>query len=136
MALFDDLKSKVTEMSKSAMQKSNEIVEVTKINLAIGDAQSEIDKVLKDVGEIIYGAYQEGANFGEEIESKCIKVDEIIENINGMKEKLAELKKVKICPNCEGENEPNATFCSKCGNKMDTDVDEVVVEEVEDLEEE
>ncbi len=129
MALFDDLKSKVTEMSKSAMQKSNEIVEVTKINLAIGDAQSEIDKILKDMGKIIYDAYLEGENFGEEIESKCTKISEIIDNINDMKEKLAELKRVKICPNCEGENEPNATFCSKCGNKMDIEVESEELEE-------
>lgn len=119
MTLFNEIKNKVTQTAKSAMQKSNEIFEITKINMSIGDAQLQMDKLFRDVGKIIYDAYREGDQFSDEITKKCSQVDNLVEQIKEMKERVAQLKKVKICPNCESENQPDAVFCSKCGRKIE-----------------
>lgn len=118
---FTQFKNKVTETAKSAMQKSNEIFEVTKINMSIGDAQVEIDKILKDIGQILYDSYQNGESVSDEVADKCVQVDEVVEKIKEMKVRLMELKNVIICSNCENENQPDDLFCSKCGEKIGTE---------------
>lgn len=118
MEIFSEIKSKVTETAKSAIKKSNEIVEITKLNIAIGDAQNDINKVLKDIGKIIYDAYKDGDLFNEEIADKCTKIDSKAEEISEMRQKLSELKKVQVCPECGKENEYDAFYCSYCGHKM------------------
>ncbi|MDK2798456.1 MAG: hypothetical protein PWP27_36 [Clostridiales bacterium] len=119
MSIINEMKNKVTHTAKSAIQKSNEIVEVTKLNIAMGDAQSRIDGKLKDIGKVIYDIYKSGEILSEEITAKCLEIDEIVQEIDKMKEKLALLRKIKICPNCGKENETDAFFCSKCGSRMD-----------------
>ena len=122
--IFYDIKNKVAETAKSAIKKSNEIVEITKLNFTIGDLQGQIDKMLKDIGKMIYDAYTEGDVFSEEITAKCEEIDKKSEEIAELKKKLQELKNIKICPNCNKENEADASFCSKCGNQIATEDEE------------
>ena len=116
--MINDIKNKVAETAKNAIKKSNELVEVAKINIAIGEAQSNIDNLLKDIGKVIYDAYKEGEYFVEEISSKCMEIDEIADSIDDLRNKLSQLKNIKICSQCEKENERDAYFCSRCGYRM------------------
>ncbi|MBZ4644849.1 MAG: hypothetical protein PWR27_279 [Petroclostridium sp.] len=118
MTILNEIRNKMTETAKSAIKKSNEIVEVTKLSISIGDAQSRIDKLLKDIGKIMYDAYKSGEIFSEEISTICLEIDEIADEINSMRQKIAQLKNVKVCPVCEKENESDASFCSRCGHKI------------------
>ncbi|NLY44046.1 MAG: hypothetical protein GX066_08795 [Clostridiaceae bacterium] len=124
MTMIDDIKNKVAETAKNAIKKSNEIVEIAKINLAIGDSQSRINSLLRDVGKIIYDAYKAGDYFAEEISSKCLEIDEIVDNVNNLRKKLCQLKNIKICPQCEKENERDACFCSRCGYRIEDEAED------------
>ena len=115
MDLFNDFVNKVTEASKSALNKSKEILEVTKLNISIGDNEARVKKLLNDIGKIIYDAYKDGEVLSEEITDICIKIDESYDNIKKTKQKIAELRKIKICPDCKKENETDASYCSQCG---------------------
>ncbi|WHH59108.1 zinc ribbon domain-containing protein [Petroclostridium sp. X23] len=118
---FYQIKSKVTETAKSAIKKSNEIVEVTKLNISIGDAQTRIDVLMKEVGQIIYDAYKDGDVFSDELTNRCEEIEQTIEKVSQIKEKIAEIKKMKLCPRCEKENEIDAAYCSKCGFRIEED---------------
>mgnify|MGYP000866026934 CR=1 FL=1 len=124
MEIFNELKSKVTETAKSALKKSNEIVEITKLNFSIGEMQSQMDRLLKDIGKIIYDAYKEGDVFSEQITMKCVEIDEKAEEIAELKSKLQQLKNIKICPNCQKENDVDASYCSRCGYQIETEKEE------------
>ncbi|MGE4282716.1 MAG: zinc-ribbon domain-containing protein [Clostridia bacterium] len=120
-----EIKNKVTETAKNVMKKSNEIIEVTKLNMSIGDAQTRIDSLLKEIGQIIYDAYQDGDIFADELMDKCKQAEEEFEKVREIKEKVAQFKKVKLCPRCDKENNIDAAYCSKCGFRIeDEELDE------------
>ena len=129
MEILNELRQKVTETAQSAWKKSNEIVEVTKINIAISDAQTHMDKMFKDIGKIVYDAYKEGDAISGVIGEKCQQIDEKAVEIYEMKLKISQIKNVKVCPECEKENEAEATFCSKCGRKIGEDELEIETDE-------
>ncbi len=119
MNLFDELLSKITKTTKTAVKKSNELMEVAKTNIAIRETQDEINLILNEIGRELYKAYKEGSVFTDELDSKFEKIDEFEKKISDLKEKLAILKKVKICTNCDAENDELALFCSKCGKNIE-----------------
>ncbi len=118
MTVFDELKSKVTETAKTAMQKSNEFVEVTKLSISVSDANTRVDRLLRDIGKMIYIQHLDGESLDNDITKKCNEADLIYEQIKELKEKIAELKKIKVCPHCDNENQTDALFCSKCGKQI------------------
>ncbi len=119
MSMFEEIKSKLSETAKTAVQKSNEFVEITKLSMSLSDVNSKADKTLRDIGKIIYVSYLEGESFDEGITAKCAETDDFYEQASIIKEKIAKLKKVKVCPHCEMENQPDAIFCNKCGKQID-----------------
>lgn len=121
MTLFDELRNVVTETAKTAVKKSNEIVEITKLNISISDEQSKMKSILGDIGQLVYDMYKSGMQLSENIEIKCSEIDDATERIKIMKEKLSQLKKQKICPNCKKDNEIESIYCSRCGVRFSSD---------------
>ncbi len=119
MAMFDEITSKLTKTAKKAVRKSNELVEITKMNMAISEAQSALNKLYKELGKTVHKACETQDNVSNEISEKCSEIDDELEHIKKMKDKLAELKKVQYCMSCGHENQREAIFCSKCGMKIE-----------------
>jgi len=116
---LNSIKDVISETAKSAVKKSNKIVETTKIKLAISDAEADIARNMKDIGELIYDAYKKETEPSETLKEKCELIDEKYQNIEDLRSKLCELKEIKICPSCKKETEPEAVFCSQCGEKFE-----------------
>lgn len=130
MSMFENITKKVTETAKAAAKKSGDIVEVTKLNVAIGAEEDKIEKGYIDIGRIIYEAFDGGAVFDASVTECCEKISEYRKNIEEMKQKILELKKVKNCPGCKAELEVDTAYCPKCGTKQE--IPQVVVEEPEE----
>lgn len=118
MALFSEIKNKVTHTAKKALKKSNEMVEVTKLNVSVADKTAQKNKALQEIGKIIYDSYKTGNAIDEEIEEKCKEIDEIEDDIKQLKDKIKKTKNVKVCDYCNEENTANSVYCSKCGTKL------------------
>lgn len=117
MAFLDNLTRKVTETAKTAAKKSGELVETTKISMAISGEEEKINKAYAQIGKDIYEAYAAGYEIPKGFEEKCLEIKSIQNEINSLKEKIAELKGIKYCIQCGSEMERNVVFCSKCGTK-------------------
>lgn len=119
MSLFENLTKKVTETAKVAAKKSGDLVEVTKLNMNIGTEESKIEKVYTDIGKIVFEAYNKGEETSECFKEHCEKIKASQEIIKQMKEKINELKNVKLCSACGTELAAETAFCSKCGAKQE-----------------
>lgn len=119
MSVLDNITKKVTDTAKAAAKKSGSVVEVTKLNMNINTEEEKVRKVYSDMGRMLYEDYTEGKNVGERLLEHCVKIDEIIQGIDDMKQKILELKNVKACPNCGMELEVDMTYCYKCGKKQE-----------------
>ena len=107
------------KIAETAVSKTKEVVDKTKCNYAISGIEKKIDVIMISLGEVLYSEYKDGAVFDDEIVDKCRQIDDLIEEINAVKSKMAEMGDVISCANC-GEIVPSeSAFCPKCGNKID-----------------
>lgn len=129
MDIIEKIISNVEKTTKAVVQKSNDVVEITKVKMAISNAENEAQEVVYEIGQLVYEAYKNGEGNPELVEEKCIKLDEIRKDIDNKRNQYAKLRNLKRCANCERENDADAIFCSKCGTKLP----EVEAYEVDDM---
>jgi rubrerythrin len=118
MAFFDNLSKKVGEAAKTAAKKSGELVETTKVNMAISSEEDKIKDIYTEMGKYTYSKYKGGENVDAAMLQSCQQIDGIEENIVSLKEKLMQIKNSKLCPNCGQQVELSTVFCPKCGSNL------------------
>lgn len=120
MPFLDNISKKVGDAAKTAAKKSGEIVEVTKLNRSISLNEEKINKLYIEIGKVFYLKHENGDSLaGEELTAWCNQISELNEEIENLKDKILELKNIKICPNCKTEVGPDILFCPKCGTKLE-----------------
>ena len=144
--LFDNIKKGVSiavneaeKLTKVVTAKTTNIVDTTKLNFALSDTESKINKLYAKIGEMVYTKHTQGTEFDGEIGSICAEIDAFKEEASNIKEQIASLKNTTACPKCGQFNDRSNDYCSKCGEKMSADEtysEEDMVIEVTDLPEE
>jgi hypothetical protein len=119
MSVLDNITRKVTDTAKAAAKISSGVVEVTRLNMNISAEEEKIRKLYAEMGRQLYEEYSEGRNIEGRLLEKCMKIDEIIANIDEMREKILEIKNVKACPNCGTVLDMDMEYCHKCGRKQE-----------------
>lgn len=120
MSVLDNLTRKVSDTAKAAAKKSGNVVEVTRLNIGIGTEEEKVRKIYAEIGKLLYEDYTKGRVIDGVLLEYCEKIDAINRNICEMRQKILEMKNVKICPGCETELDIEMTFCYKCGKKQET----------------
>lgn len=115
----DFAKDAASKTARIAKDKSGEIYEITKLSIAISDAESKIDKLFKNVGILTYRDYENGVELSDDIKDLLSDVDEKFKEIEDMKAKINEIKSVKSCPKCNTPNAKSANFCQNCGEILE-----------------
>jgi len=118
MSVFDKFTNKVTDTARAAAKKSGELVEASKLNAAINQENEKVAIQYETIGKLIYERYSNGERLSEDINSKCNEIVDIKTNIQGLKDRVIELKNIKICKNCSHEIEEDVIFCPNCGMKQ------------------
>ena len=118
MDIIEKILNNVEKTAKTVVQKSNDVVEITKLKIAISNAEAEAETLIKEVGQLVYEAYRSGEGSPELVEEKCEKIDELRKDIEDKRNQFAKLRNLKRCPDCEYENEADAVYCCKCGQKL------------------
>ena len=131
MSVLDSITRKVTDTAKAAAKISGSVVEITKLNMSINAEEEKIRKLYTEIGKQLYEDYTDGKAVSEELLRKCVKIDEIFENIAEMKDKILELRNVKACPNCGTILDIEMEYCHKCGKKQE-DIPEAEEENKDD----
>jgi hypothetical protein len=119
MGTFEDVVFKAKSVADAAGKKTVELVEITKLSLAISDAKKKIDKIFCEMGKIIYDAVKDDSDCTDEIKAKALIVDDHIVMLNQLNEKLAHIKCMKKCAACCADNQKVSVYCHKCGAKLD-----------------
>ena len=115
---ISDFKETISSVAESVKNKSSEIFESTKIRFALSDAESEVSKLMREIGKSVYEAYKNGQEPSETIHENCEAIDAKYKEIEEMRSKLRVYKNVSVCPQCGAEISSESAFCSKCGVKI------------------
>ncbi len=106
-------------VTKAAIKKTTESVNAMKLNFSIKEANDNINKLYRELGEMLFEEFDQGSEFGGEYKEKCEKIVSLKDSIAELKVQLAELKNQKICPSCGAHSDKDSQFCSSCGNNME-----------------
>ena len=129
---FEDLKRIISEKAEVVTKKTGEVVDVvakkTEQTVEIQKIKSQIhvmernnDRDYKDIGKIVYEKFRNGQGADEQYIELGDAIAEREDSIANAKEEIAKLRGLDVCPECEAHIEPEATFCPKCGTKVDGD---------------
>lgn len=141
MAFFDDLQKTVTDAAYFTAKKTGELTGIARVKFNIKAEQVRLNSTYAKIGSLFYSAEREGLDHTEEIAQLISQADKINGDIAAYREKLAELRKSKVCSECGGKISKSASFCPNCGVKIvreeeakndETDYDPFVSTEVDD----
>lgn len=120
---FKDSFSKITkslsEGASNVVQKSNDLLEITKLTSEIDYEEKKKELLYLNIGKLVYDNYVTKTDIREEIQNKCKAVLEHDEQIKKIKEEILVIKKLKICSVCGVEMDIDINFCPSCGNKQE-----------------
>lgn len=111
-------KDETTKVAKHVWGKTNDLVDQTKISVAISETERKIDDIYKEIGAIVCENYNSGEEYGTQINECCEKVDSLKEEIASLQKELAKLKSGVQCA-CGQYNNKDAVYCSSCGEKIE-----------------
>ena len=118
MSAFDLFLNKAKDTAKMVTNKSGEIIESAKLNLAVSNEEDKIEKVYTEIGKKLYGTYCSGKSVDEDVHKLCVEVDDEEAKIRMLKKKIGDLKQTSFCKSCGAIVKKDALFCPKCGIRL------------------
>lgn len=118
MAFFDQLGQKLSQTSQDAVKKTKDMAEVVRLNSAISEENKKIEAAYREIGKLYYEHCAGQEEAGPMFQSAVAVVQQAETSIREMKETIARLKGVQICPGCGSEVAIGALFCTNCGAKQ------------------
>ena len=116
---------KFSKMTQTAVNKSKEVAEITKLSLNNNSLEAEIKTVSDQIGEYVVANQLLAED--EIVGQKLNQIAELKAAIAANEAKLREIKNINICSVCGAEVPATSNFCDKCGAPMKKD--EPVAEE-------
>lgn len=114
-----EVSKKTGEVVEVVTKKAEQTVEITKIKSQINTMQRNNQRDYNDIGMMIYEKYKKGEVVDAEYIELCEAIAEREESIRKSKEEIAALKGLGICPKCNSHMDIDATYCPKCGAKLE-----------------
>lgn len=112
---FDELSTLFSKKAKEFGDKAENFCEVQKIRSKIHAEEAEIEKIKKELGEMVYKKYQDGNAVDQDMCLLCEDITKFNRKILRYKEAIAELNGQKVCPFCMKKIDKEARFCQYCG---------------------
>lgn len=142
--IFDKIKDGATKAKDSATKIAREVakrttnaITHTKLAFAVNETQNKIKDIYGEIGKNLYAKYLDGKECGDEFSDSFDQLDKLMDEVEALNAKIAELKNSLKCPECGAYNPTEADFCSKCGARLvkedeakedDADIDEAFAE--------
>lgn len=126
-------KDGATKIAKEVAKRTTNAITHTKLTFAVNETQNKVKDIYGEIGKNLYAKYLDGENCGEEFIDSFEQLDKLMDEVEALNSKIAELKNSLKCPECGAYNPNESDFCAKCGAHL---VKEDVEEEAEaDIEE-
>jgi len=100
VGFFNNLGNKLGKTAQTVTKKSEDLVEIAKLNITIGNEEDKIKKLLLEMGSELYAKFDNGECFGESLNEKCTQVKAIYNSIASLKEKVNSVKGHNVESEC------------------------------------
>ena len=135
---FNDLSERLTKTAQGLSKSVGDIYDTQKKRSKISGEERMAEKLMTDIGRIVYSRYEEKEDLDSELLSLCVEIRQHMDNIEELKEDVANKKGQKICPACKKSVDKEASFCPYCGTAVPDPepAEEEIFEEEEETAEE
>lgn len=112
---FDGLGEAISKTARELGGRAENLYETQKMKNKISGEEKQIQKIMAELGRMLYKRYLDGVPVDEAQRILCEQIDQRMERIGHLKEGLAGVRGRKICPSCGSSVDGSAAFCPHCG---------------------
>ena len=112
---WDDLGSTLTRKAKGFSTKAENLYEIQKIRNKLSAQERMTEKLMMDIGRMIYARYEHGEAVDGEVGAICEEISQHMLEADHYRDAIAASKGEKFCPACHKAVMREASFCPYCG---------------------
>ena len=106
------------DTARVAGKKAGQMVDVAKLNVQLFDLNSELNDVLRQLGQVMYNTHLGQIADGDPVSDLLEKADRLTGRIGEIKARVADLRHTQTCPGCGASCGREDKFCPKCGRAL------------------
>ena len=111
---------KLNQITKSAVSKSKEMAEITRLNMENSSSEQKIKELAVQIGTLVVD--QQLLMDNVQVGEWAAQIAKLREAVAKNQETIREIRNINICSNCGAEVSRTSKFCDKCGSPMDRSV--------------
>lgn len=116
MGFFDDLGKKVSDVSQKAVEKTQEISEVARLNSLISQNENKLNSAYCQIGKLFVSTHAD--NCEPEFAEMVATVVGLEQQNTVYRKQIQDVKGIQSCEKCGAEVQKGVAFCSHCGAEM------------------
>lgn len=136
-SFWDDLGNTLTRKAKGLSSRAENLYEIQKIRNKLSAQERMTEKLMMDIGKMIYTRYEQGEAVDGETGVICEEISQHMLEADHYRDAIAASKGEKFCPACHKAVMREASFCPYCGAACPTaELEEKVADVIEQADEE
>ena len=116
MAIFDNMRDKLTQAGQSTVQKAKGLSEVAKLNAQISGLENQVNDMYRQIGYAIYCAHHEDPL--PEVAGAINQITEMHKSIENCRAQIKAINTADTCPQCGAKVSKSMVFCGGCGYRL------------------
>jgi len=101
-----------------AGKKATQLLSVGKMNIQVLDLKSEVNLLLREIGELVYKTHTGDPTDSDVLLAKLQEIDERNAAIAALNTEIAALRSGPVCPVCGTPAQKGDVFCRGCGSRL------------------
>lgn len=136
-SFWDDLGNTLTRKAKGLSSRAENLYEIQKIRNKLSAQERMTEKLMMDIGKMIYTRYEQGEAVDGETGAICEEISQHMLEADHYIDAIAASKGEKFCPACHKAVMREASFCPYCGAACPTaELEEKAADVIEQADEE
>lgn len=136
-SFWDDLGNTLTRKAKGLSSRAENLYEIQKIRNKLSAQERMTEKLMMDIGKMIYTRYEQGEAVDGETGAICEEISQHMLEADHYRDAIAASKGEKFCPACHKAVMREASFCPYCGAACPTaELEEKAADVIEKADEE
>ena len=136
-SFWDDLGNTLTRKAKGLSSRAENLYEIQKIRNKLSAQERMTEKLMMDIGKMIYTRYEHGEAVDGEVGAICEEISQHMLEADHYRDAIAASKGEKFCPACHKAVMREASFCPYCGAACPTaELEEKAADVIEQADEE
>ena len=136
-SFWDDLGNTLTRKAKGLSSRAENLYEIQKIRNKLSAQERMTEKLMMDIGKMIYTRYEQGEAVDCETGAICEEISQHMLEADHYRDAIAASKGEKFCPACHKAVMREASFCPYCGAACPTaELEEKAADVIEQADEE